>query len=84
MIIRGCVGFSYISGRLIGHMIVVRGKRVINIPLIKPVYNLYKWLYGSKIKSLFYSNKNDLSSIKNIQGNFSSKGSKKSVSSLEM
>ena len=36
--IKGCVGFSYISGRLYGHMILVRGKRVINIPLPIGIY----------------------------------------------
>ena len=36
--IRGCVGFSYISGSLFGHMILVRGKRCIQVPLIWPLY----------------------------------------------
>jgi len=84
MKIKGCIGFSYISGRLCGHMMIVRGKRVINIPLIRPIFDLYRWLYGSKLKSLFYSNENDLSSIKNIQGKNFNKVVKKSVSSLEM
>ena len=43
--IKGCVGFSYVSGRLYGHMILVRGKRVINIPLPYGVYHLMAHLW---------------------------------------
>jgi len=46
--IKGCVGFSYISGRLYGHMILVRGKRVINIPLPIGIYWLMKRLWTRK------------------------------------
>ena len=42
--IRGCVGFSYISGRLIGDMLCVRGKRVISVPLPIGVYHIMKRL----------------------------------------
>ena len=38
--IKGCVGFSIISGRLIGDMILVRGKRVVHIPLPIGVYRV--------------------------------------------
>ena len=38
--IRGCVGFSYISGRLYGEMMLVRGKRVVHIPLPIGVYHV--------------------------------------------
>ena len=31
--IKGCIGFSYISGRLLGDMLIVKGKRVISVPL---------------------------------------------------
>ena len=31
--IKGCVGFSHVRGRLFGTMILVRGKRTIDIPL---------------------------------------------------
>ena len=44
MMIRGCVGFSYISGRLIGDMLIVRGKRVISVPLPIGVYHIMKRL----------------------------------------
>ncbi len=40
MMIKGCVGFSIISGRLVGDMILVRGKRVVHIPLPIGVYHV--------------------------------------------
>ena len=43
--IKGCVGFSIISGRLIGDMLIVRGKRVIHVPLPIGVYHLMKRLW---------------------------------------
>ena len=46
--IKGCIGFSYISGRLYGHMIIVRGKRVINIPLPIGVYHVMVRLWKRK------------------------------------
>ena len=46
--IEGCVGFSIIKGRLIGHMILVRGKRVVHIPLPIGVYHVMAQLWKSK------------------------------------
>ena len=46
--IKGCVGFSIISGRLYGHMLIVRGKRVINIPLPIGVYHVMVRLWKRK------------------------------------
>ena len=43
--IKGCVGFSYVSGRLYGHMLIVRGKRVINIPLPIGIYFVMSQLW---------------------------------------
>ena len=43
--IKGCVGFSIISGRLIGDMIIVSGKRVLHIPLPIGMYHLMKRLW---------------------------------------
>ena len=43
--IKGCVGFSIIGGRLIGDMILVRGKRVIHISLPIGVYHIMKQLW---------------------------------------
>ena len=46
--IRGCIGFSYVSGRLFGHMLLVRGKRVIQVPLIWPLYYVMAKLWTRK------------------------------------
>ena len=46
--IKGCVGFSIISGRLYGHMLIVRGKRTIDVPLIWPLYYVMSRLYRRK------------------------------------
>ena len=46
--IKGCIGFSYISGRLYGHMLIVRGKRVINIPLPIGIYFVMAHLWKRK------------------------------------
>ena len=46
--IKGCGGFSYIHGRLYGHMLIVRGKRVINIPLPIGIYFVMAHLWKRK------------------------------------
>ena len=63
--IRGCVGFSYISGRLIGDMLIVRGKRVISVPLPYPVYVIMKRLWSSKniLRKIFYKDSTDWQDI---------------------
>ena len=43
--IKGCVGFSIIGGRLIGDMILVSGKRVIHVKLPIGVYHIMKQLW---------------------------------------
>ena len=43
--IKGCVGFSIISGRLIGDMILVSGKRTIHVKLPIGVYHIMKQLW---------------------------------------
>jgi len=48
MMIRGCIGFSIISGRLIGDMLIVRGKRVVHIPLPIGVYHVMAQLWKRK------------------------------------
>ena len=40
--IKGCVGFSHIEGSWFYHILLVRGKRVIRIPLFYPLYILLK------------------------------------------
>ena len=46
--IRGCVGFSYCSGRLFGDMLIVRGKRCISVPLPIGVYHIMARLWKRK------------------------------------
>jgi len=43
--IKGCVGFSIISGRLVGDMILVSGNRVIHVKLPIGVYHVMKQLW---------------------------------------
>lgn len=52
--IKGCVGFCHIHGRLFGEMILVRGKRVIHIPLFYPLYILMRNIYSSKMGKFLY------------------------------
>ena len=46
--IKGCVGFSHIRGRLFGNMILVRGKRTLNIPLPYPILLVMARLWRRK------------------------------------
>ena len=46
--IKGCVGFSYCSGRLTGDMLIVRGKECISVPLPYPIYLLMARLWKRK------------------------------------
>ena len=46
--IKGCIGFSHIRGRLFGNMILVRGKRTLNIPLPYPVMYIMARLWRRK------------------------------------
>ena len=46
--IKCCVGFSYCSGRLIGDMLIVRGKRCISVPLPIGVYHIMARLWKRK------------------------------------
>ena len=58
--ISGCIGFSYIHGRLIGHMLLVRGKRVVNIPLPYPLLVIMSRLWTRKnILGKFLFKKNE-------------------------
>ena len=46
--IKGCIGFTHVKGHFIGKMLLVRGKRVIEVSLPYPLYLLIKNLYGRK------------------------------------
>jgi hypothetical protein len=66
MMIKGCIGFSYISGRLLGDMLIVRGKRVIHVPLPIGVYHIMKRLWRRENilgKFLFKESIKDFQSI---------------------
>ena len=64
--IKGCVGFSYISGRLFGDMLIVRGKRVLHIPLPIGVYHIMKRLWSSKniLRKIFYKESIEFDQLK--------------------
>ena len=64
--IKGCVGFSYISGRLFGDMLLVRGKRVLHIPLPIGVYHIMKRLLSSKniLRKIFYKESTEFDQLK--------------------
>ena len=63
--IKGCIGFSYISGRLFGDMLLVRGKRVVSVPLPYPLYVIMKRLWSSKniLRKIFYKDSTDWKDI---------------------
>jgi len=64
--IKGCIGFSYIKGNLFGTMILVRGKRTLNIPLPIGVYHIMKRLWKRKNilgKILFKESTKDFQSL---------------------
>lgn len=46
--IKGVIGFSYIESNLYGTMLIVRGKRVINVILPIGIYGLMRRLWSSK------------------------------------
>ena len=64
--IKGCVGFSYISGHLFGDMLLVRGKRVLHIPLPIGVYHIMKRLWSSKniLRKIFYKESIEFDQLK--------------------
>ena len=48
MVIKGCIGFSRIGNSLITKMLLVRGKRVVEVPLIWPISTLMIRLWKTK------------------------------------
>ena len=63
--IKGCVGFSIIGGRLVGDMILVNGKRVIHVPLPIGIYSVMVRLWKRQNilgKFLFKKSENDFKS----------------------
>ena len=64
--IKGCIGFSIIGGRLVGDMLLVRGKRVLHIPLPIGVYHIMKRLWSSKniLRKIFYKESIEFDQLK--------------------
>jgi len=56
MVIKGCIGFCHIKGSLTGMMLLVRGKRVIEVCLPYPLYILMLRLWKTKniLGKIFY------------------------------
>lgn len=63
--IKGCVGFTYISGRLFGDMLIVKGKRVISVPLPIGVYHIMNRLSRRKniLGKILFKNSTDFKGI---------------------
>ena len=66
MFIKGCVGFSRIGNSLITTMLLVRGKRVVEVPLIWPISTLMIRLWKSKniLGKIFYKNSTEFVQLK--------------------
>ena len=63
--IKGCVGFTYISGRLFGDMLIVKGKRVISVPLPIGVYHIMNRLSRRKniLGKILFKNSTDFKQL---------------------
>ena len=60
--IKGCIGFSYVSGHLCGSMLLCRGKRVVKVRLPVGLYSIMARLWKRKNilgKILYEKSKND-------------------------
>jgi len=66
MFIKGCIGFSRIGNSLITTMLLVRGKRVVEVPLIWPISTLMIRLWKSKniLGKIFYKNSTEFDQLK--------------------
>ena len=63
--IKGCIGFTYIKGSLTGMMLLVRGKRVIEVCLPYPLYILMLRLWKTKniLGKIFYKNSTEFDQL---------------------
>ena len=63
--IKGCVGFSRIGNSLITKMLLVRGKRVVEVPLIWPVSYIMIKVCNSKniLRKIFYKNSTEFDQL---------------------
>ena len=65
--IKGCIGFSYVSGHLCGSMLLVKGKRVVEVRLLYPIYLIMarSWKRENFLgKFLFKKSNNDFGLLK--------------------
>ena len=64
--IKGCVGFSRIGNSLITTMLLVRGKRVVEVPLIWPISYIMIKVWNSKniLRKIFYKNSTEFDQLK--------------------
>ena len=64
--IKGCVGFSRIGNSLITKMLLVRGKRVVEVPLIWPLSIIMIKVWNSKniLRKIFYKNSTEFDQLK--------------------
>jgi len=65
MMIKGCIGFSRIGNSLITKMLLVRGKRVVEVPLIWPLstFMIKVWKSKNILRKIFYKNSTDWKDI---------------------
>ena len=59
MMIKGCVGFSHIKGDFFGNMILVRGKRTLDIKLPYPIMLVMArlWISDNFLGKFLYEKK---------------------------
>ena len=64
--IKGCVGFSRIGNSLITKMLLVRGKRVVEVPLIWPLgpFMIKTWNSKNILRKIFYKNSTEFDQLK--------------------
>ena len=64
--IKGCVGFSRIGNSLITRMLLVRGKRVVEVPLIWPIswFMIKVWMSKNILRKIFYKNSTEFDQLK--------------------
>ena len=64
--IKGCVGFSRIGKSLITTMLLVRGKRVVEVPLIWPLstFMIKVWKSKNILRKIFYKDSTEFDQLK--------------------
>ena len=64
--IKGCVGFSRIGKSLITKMLLVRGKRVVEVPLIWPLstFMIKVWKSKNFLRKIFYKDSTEFDQLK--------------------